>query len=139
MPHAMRLLNKVPRLLRVPECPSARRPITRVHNCQSVLSAQVPKCSLSAPGIQALKCASALSARVPGGPFLQCPKSLSALRVTLEWPLSTLPARNVYNITENGFLNSFIEFFRNFSVYVFYISFIAFPDAIIQRSLKFFP
>ena len=70
----------------------------------------VPKC---------FECSSAL--RVPK--YTECP---STLGVTLECPLRALRVKKISNITGNGILNSFIEFFFKFSEYMFYITVIAF-------------
>ena len=91
-------VSECPRDLRVAQCSSAWVP-----KCPSILCAWVPKC-LS-------------SARVPQ--VLECPSS--ALRVSLECPLSTLWVKKAYNITGTGLLNSFIEFLKTFSEYIFYI------------------
>ena len=86
----MCLLNKMPRVLQVPEFPSVSG--ARV---LSVIWSWVPKYLSSA--------------------FLVPKCSLSALRV-----------KKVCSITGNGLLNSFIEFFKNFSEYLFYTTLIVF-------------
>ena len=71
---------------------------------------------------QVLECPNALTSRVP-----RCPSSTqvskcpwSGIRVPLESPLnSQFPfkcssSREVYNITRNGLVNSFIEFLKTF-------------------------
>ena len=76
-------------------------------------SAQVPECQ-SAQISYVSECPSAF--RMP-----ECLKCLSALWVSLECLLSALWVKKAYNITGTGLLNSFIEFLKTFSEYIFYI------------------
>ena len=109
------LLNKTPQ---VPHCPSA----LQAPECTSVLVPLVPfECpsASSAAVTESLECPSAL------GVYLECPWS-APLRL-LKCPSSALWApsalwvlfdqKKVCSITGNGFLNSFVEFFKKFSEY----------------------
>ena len=106
------LLNKVPW---VPKCPSGGVPKClecRVHKYPSSVGvAQFPKCRRTYMG----NCFECSSTQVP----FEC------LWMS-NFPLSALWAKKVCNITKNGVVNSFIEFFKTFSEYIFYITLIVF-------------
>ena len=87
----------------------------------SVSRAQMPKCPSNARLPQVLECPS-------GQVLFKCPSAKVPLRspcnaqVPFECPLKALLVKNVSNITGNGVINRFIEFFINFLEYLFYIT-----------------
>ena len=127
------LLSKVLGVLRVPKYPSVwvfdgpNTEVPRVSEYLKCPSVQVPW-YLECPSARVLfecliawvpKCPSAL--RVPE--CILCP---SAVGVSLECPWRALSVKKVCTITENVVINSFLEFLKNFSEYVFYITLIVF-------------
>ena len=139
----------------VPECPSGLRDLeclsAWVLKCPSALNVWMSKCPSSAQGAQiswvpwmlwvpkclstlrvpeCLKCSSAWVSSV-----LKCP--WSALLVS-NLPLHALRVKMVWNITGNGLVNSFTEFFKNFSKYKYFIVlfalfFLRIKKAVVQK------
>ena len=97
------LLNRVLRVPQVPNCPRAWVPeYPNVLQVPKSLSAQVPKVPVVPECLSSLR-------------VLKCKM---VLRVPFDFPLSpnfslsSLPLKNVWNITRNGLANSFIEFLK---------------------------
>ena len=121
---------------RVPESLRVKVPF-KCRVCKS-LSARVSSCPSSARVAQVLKCLECPSVQVP----FECPSVLSTLRVpfkclrtlwvTIKCPLSVQvsfegsSAKKMCKITGNGHFNNFIEFIKDFSEYMFYITGIVF-------------
>ena len=100
-------------ILKSLECQSTSS--ARVSKCPGTLSVQVPECFLS---VWLRECP---SARV----LFECP-SVFCAQVPLECPWRALSVKKVCTITENVVINSFLEFLKNFSEYIFYITLILF-------------
>ena len=103
-------------IVKIPECQSTK--MTWVSECPSAL--RVPEC-LKCSSTQVLMCLKCLSVQVPWGRKCPC----SVLRVP-KCPLTALRVEKTCDITENGLFISVIEFYKNFSKYMFYITPIVF-------------
>ena len=103
-------------IVKIPECQSTK--MTWVSECPSAL--RVPEC-LKCSSTQVPMCLKCLSVQVPWGRKCPC----SVLRVP-KCPLTALRVEKTCDITENGLFISFIEFYKNFSKYLFYITPIVF-------------
>ena len=108
----------MPQVPQVPTCPSVWVP-----KCPSAMSAQVLKCPSSAQVFRVSKGPS--GALVPKCPWVSMECPWSALSVP-NFHLRGLRAKNVWKITRNGLVNSFIEFLKIYQNTYSYMTLIIF-------------